>query len=73
MANATGEAAGTQCLACRPVFDDPLAIPDQQSGGHNPTQVTTNKLLCIISKKMDIMTEDLLVKLCADFYGKNVI
>ena len=31
------------------------------------------ELLCFISNKMDIMTEDLLVKLCADFYSKNVI
>ena len=56
MANATCEAAGTpgvinNGLKCRPVFDDPHAVPDQQSGGHNPTQVTTNELLCFISNK----------------------
>ena len=83
MANATGEATGTpgvinddvenNGIECRPMFADPPTIPEQQSGGNNPTPVTTNELLCFISNKMDIMTEDLLVKLCADFYSKNVI
>ena len=83
MANATGEATGTPGMTngcvenngveIRPMFADPPAVSDQQSGGHNPTQVTTNELLCFVSNKMDIMTEELLVKLCADFYGKHVI
>ena len=32
-----------------------------------------NEMLCFISNKMDVMTQDLLVKLCTDFYGKGVI
>ena len=32
-----------------------------------------NELLCFVSNKMDVMTQDLLVKLCTDFYGKGVI
>ena len=32
-----------------------------------------NELLCFISNKIDVMTQDLLVKLCTDFYGKGVI
>ena len=34
---------------------------------------TVNELLCFISNKMDVMTQDLLVKLSTDFYGKGVI
>ena len=30
-------------------------------------------MLCFISNKMDVMTQDLLVKLCTDFYGKGAI
>ena len=68
MANATGEATGTPGMTnggvenngveIRPMFADPPAVSDQQSGGHNPTQVTTNELLCFVSNKMGIMTED---------------
>ena len=32
-----------------------------------------NELLCCVSNKMDVMTQDLLVKLCTDFFGKGVI
>ena len=39
----------------------------------NQIGYTVNELLCFISNKMDVMTQDLLVKLCTDFYGKGVI
>ena len=39
----------------------------------NQVGYTVNELLCFISNKMDVMTQDLLVKLCTDFYGKGVI
>ena len=32
-----------------------------------------NELHCFVSNKMDVMTQDLLVKLCTDFYGKGVL
>ena len=46
---------------------------DSQPGVPNNTAITVNELLCFISNKIDIMTQDLLVKLCVDFYGKGVI
>ena len=39
----------------------------------NQVGYTVNELLCFISNKMDVMTQDLLVKLCTDFYGKGEI
>ena len=39
----------------------------------NQVGYTVNELLCFISNKMDVMTQNLLVKLCTDFYGKGVI
>ena len=46
---------------------------DSQPGVPNNTAITVNELLCFISNKIDIMTQDLLVKLCVDFYAKEVI
>ena len=46
---------------------------DTQPGMPNNNAVTVNELLCLISNKIDIMTQDLLVKLCVDFYGNWVI
>ena len=46
---------------------------NSQPGVPNNTAITVNELLCFISNKIDIMTQDLLVKLCMDFYAKEVI
>ena len=46
---------------------------DSQPGVPNITAITVNELLCFKSNKIDIMTQDLLVKLCVDFYAKGVI
>ena len=46
---------------------------DTQPGMPNNNSVTVNELLCFISNEIDIMTQDILVKLCVDFYGKGVI
>ena len=58
--------------------DGPLFVnlPDENEPHCWNNQVgdnDVNELLCFVSNKMDVMTQDLLVKLCTDFYGKGVI
>ena len=58
--------------------DGPLFVnlPDENESQCWNNQVgdsDVNELLCFVSNKMDVMTQDLLVKLCTDFYGKGVI
>ena len=58
--------------------DGPLFVnlPDENEPQCWNNQVgdnDVNELLCFVSNKMDVMMQDLLVKLCTDFYGKGVI
>ena len=47
---------------------------DTEAGmSFNKDSITINELLCFISNKIDVMTQDLLVKLCKDFYSKDAI
>ncbi len=36
-------------------------------------QIVVNELLCFVSNKLDILVHDILVKVCADFFEKQVI
>ena len=42
---------------------------------HTPfiPSMTVNELLSFISNKMDLLANDVLVKVCSDFYTSNVI
>ena len=53
---------GNNNMESRPVLVDLPNASERQSWGNN-TPVTINELLCVISNKMAVMTEDLLVKL----------
>ena len=47
---------------------------DTEAGmSFNKDSITINELLCFLSNKIDVMTQDLLVKLCVDFYSKDAI
>ena len=69
-----GHFSGVPLTPCVDLSDEAESqCCDSQPGVTNNTAITVNELLCFISNKIDIMTQDLLVKLCVDFYGKGVI
>ena len=51
------------------VLDGPLlvALPAVDEP-HSCDVVTVNELLCFVTNRIDVMTQDVLVKICADFY-----
>ena len=58
-----------------PLFVDLPAVGESQSCdcGIDQDVVVVNELLCFVTNKIDVMTQDVLVKLCADFYDCNSI
>ena len=50
------------------------ALARQKSSRKTRTIVTVNELLCFVTNKIDVMTQDVLVKICADFYdGTSIV
>ena len=63
------------------VYDSPLFV-DLPAEGDSLSRdcdtdhdiVTVNELLCFVTNKIDVMTQDVLVKICADFYdGTSIV
>ena len=63
------------------VYDSPLFVDLPTEGDSLSCDcdtdhdiVTVNELLCFVTNKIDVMTQDVLVKICADFYdGTSIV
>ena len=63
------------------VYDSPLFVDLPAEGDSLSCDcdtdhdiVTVNELLCFVTNKIDVMTQDVLVKICADFYdGTSIV
>ena len=63
--------AALTCVQESPLFVDLPAVGESQSCdcGIDQDVVVVNELLCFVTNKIDVMTQDVLVKLCADHRG----